>query len=80
MFLVDALRRTATEQLTGSNPVLTTKKLNIMKTKISYFICAKNELERIEEGLKMRNLDVDLISIISITENVDTIKIWYKTL
>jgi len=30
--------------------------------------------------LKMRNLDVDLISIISITENVDTIKIWYKTL
>ena len=45
--------------------------------KISHFICKKSEPEKIEEGLKMRNIDAD--SIISIIEDRETIKIWYKT-
>jgi hypothetical protein len=43
---------------------------------VKYFTCGKNDLERINEGLKLRNLDAD--SVISITDNGDSVTVWYK--
>ena len=47
-----------------------------MKTEISYYITRKIELHRINEGLKNRCIDAD--SVISITDNGDSVTVWYK--
>jgi hypothetical protein len=47
-----------------------------MKQEIKYFTCSKKELERINEGLKIRNIDAN--SVISITTSDDLVTVWYK--
>ena len=47
-----------------------------MEKQVGYFKCGKNELDRINEGLKSRNLNAD--SIISITDNIDHVTVYYK--
>ena len=51
-------------------------KRNKMKQEIKYFTCSKKELERINEGLKIRNIDAN--SVISITTSDDLVTVWYK--
>jgi len=52
------------------------KQENKIEKQVGYFKCGKNELERINEGLKFRNLNAD--SIISITDNIDHVTVYYK--
>jgi hypothetical protein len=47
-----------------------------MEKEIKYFTCGKHELERINEGLKCRNVDTN--SVVSITDNSDFVTVWYK--
>jgi hypothetical protein len=50
----------------------------ITTMEVKYFVCYINEQvqERINEGLRQRNIDAD--SVISITDNSDYITVWYK--
>jgi hypothetical protein len=52
------------------------KQENKKEKQVGYFICFKHELERLNEGLKSRNLNAD--SIISITDNIDYVTVYYK--
>jgi hypothetical protein len=54
----------------------TKNKINNMENQVGYFKCGKNELERLNEGLKSRNLSTD--SILSITDNIDHVTVYYK--
>jgi hypothetical protein len=55
----------------------TIEKIEItIKRQVKHFICGKNELERINEGLQNRNIDAD--SVISITDNGGYVTVWYR--
>jgi hypothetical protein len=47
-----------------------------MEQEVGYFMCFKHELERINEGLNLRNIDAN--SVISITDNGSEIIVWYN--
>lgn len=47
-----------------------------IKRQADFFMCSKNELERINEGLQSRGIDSD--SIINIIDNGDFVTIWYR--
>jgi hypothetical protein len=47
-----------------------------IENQVKHFTCRKIELERINEGLNHRKIDVK--SVISITDNGDFVTVWYK--
>ena len=48
----------------------------VIKKRIDYFTCGKNELHRIDEGLQNRNIDAD--AILSIIDSGSFLTILYR--